>query len=62
MVAWALAVKLLLGECHKTSMMINQHWFRQQATTLANVDQILCHHMGSPGHNELIWTMYASVL
>ena len=26
-------------------MMINQHWFRQHATTLANVDQILCHHI-----------------
>ena len=26
-VAWVL-VKLLLAECHKTSLMISQHWFR----------------------------------
>ena len=27
-VAWVLAVKLLSAECHKTSLMISQHWFR----------------------------------
>ena len=28
MVAWALAVKLLSDECHRTPSMTNQHWFR----------------------------------
>ena len=38
-------------ECHRTSLMINSHWFRlwlgavrQQAITWANVDQDLCHY------------------
>ena len=26
-VAWALALKLLLGECHRTLLMRSQHWF-----------------------------------
>ena len=25
---WAFLVKLPLGECHRTSLMINHHWFR----------------------------------
>ena len=40
--------------------MLSQHWFRlwlgalrQQAITWVNVDQVLCRHMASPGHNEL---------
>ena len=48
-------------ECHRTLLMISQHWFRkwlgavrQQATTWANVDPDLCHHMASLGHNGLI--------
>ena len=28
---------------------------RQQTITPANTDQVLCHHMASLGHNELIW-------
>ena len=53
-------VKLPLGDCQWTSLMISQHWFRQwlgalrqQAITWTNVDPDLCHHMLSPGHNEL---------
>ena len=48
-------------ECQGTSPMISQLWFslwlgavRQQAITWANVDLVPCHHMVSPGHNELI--------
>ena len=40
--------------------MVSQHWFRywlggvsQQAIAWANVDQVPCRHMASPGHNEL---------
>ena len=51
---------VLWGECHRTSLMISQHWFRywlgavrQQANTWLNVDTDLCHHMASLGHNEL---------
>ena len=54
-------MKLLSGECHNTSLIISQHWFRlwlgavrQQAITWANVDLDLCRHMTSQGHNELI--------
>ena len=50
-VAWALAVKLLSDECHRTSLMRSQHWFkwcfgavRHQAITWANVDPDPCHH------------------
>ena len=50
------------NECHKTLVMISQHWFRlwldavrQQAITWANVDSDLCRHIASLGHNELIW-------
>ena len=45
-------MKLASGECHKTSLMISQHWFkwwvgafRQEAMTWANVDPDLCCHM-----------------
>ena len=27
-VAWTLFMKLLSGECHRTSLIINQYWFR----------------------------------
>ena len=47
-------------ECHRTLVMISQHWFRwwlgavrQQVITCANVDLYLCHHMASLGLNEL---------
>ena len=47
-------------ECHRTLLMISQHWFRewlgavrQQAITWASVDSVLCHFMASLGHNEL---------
>ena len=55
----ALTMKLLRGECHRTSLMRSQYWFRQwlcafrqQANTQAN-DQDLHHHMASLGHNKL---------
>ena len=53
-------MKLPWYECHWTSLMISQHWFRecldavrQQAITWANVDPDHCRHMVSLGHNEL---------
>ena len=46
-------------ECHKTLVLISQHWFRswlgavrQQAISWANVDPDLCRHMLSLGPNE----------
>ena len=27
-ISWALTVKSVLGECHRTPLMISQHWFR----------------------------------
>ena len=58
--SWGISVKLPWYECHCTSLMISQYWFRlwlgvvrQQAITWANVDPDLCHHMASLGHNEL---------
>ena len=59
LVASTLAVKLLPGECHRTSLMRSQHWFRywfavarQQAITWASVDPGLWRPMAS-SHNEL---------
>ena len=57
-----LPVKLLSCECHRTSFVSCQHWFkywlgavRQHAITWANVvDPYLCRHMASLDHNELI--------
>ena len=53
-VAWAFAVKLCSGECHRTSLIRSQYWFkewlgavRQQAITWANVDLDLSHHMAT---------------
>ena len=47
-------------ECHRTLLMMSQHWFRQwpgadrqQAITWANVDSDRCCLMASLGHNEL---------
>ena len=52
-------VNLPSDECHWTLLMISQHWFRkwlgairQQATTWAIVDPVLCGHMVWLGHNE----------
>ena len=48
------------GQCHRTLLMISQHWFRlwlgawwHQAITWANVDPDLCHHIASLGHKAL---------
>ena len=58
---WAFPVKLSSGECHKTPLMINQHWFRlwldafrQQTITRVNIDLDLCHHFTSLDRNELM--------
>ena len=58
-------VKLFSGECHKSTLMISQHWFRwwfsaigQQAINWADVGPDLCHHMALLGHNELIWCFH----
>ena len=49
-------MKLLSGECHRTPLMISQHWFRlwQQAITWASIDPIICRHMASLCHKKLI--------
>ena len=45
--------------CHKTHLVISQHWFRQwlgassKNTVWSNVDLDLCRHVASRGHNEL---------
>ena len=59
-ICWLSLVQLPWYECHWTSLMISQHWFRQwlgvvrkQAITWANVDPDLRRHMASLGHNEL---------
>ena len=53
---------MLLGECHRTKLMISdvEHrfrwWFgavRQKSITRAHVDRVLCRHMASLGRNEL---------
>ena len=53
-------VKLPLDKRYWSIFTISKHWFRQwlgavsqQAITWANVDQDLCRHMASLGHNEL---------
>ena len=53
-------MKLPSGECHKTSLLMSQHWFgwwlgavRHQAITRANVNSNICHHMASIRHDEL---------
>ena len=62
---WLVSSNLLMimssDECHRTLLMISQHWFRlwhvavrQQAITWANVDPDQCRHMASLGCNELI--------
>ena len=62
---WLLSSDLLMimpsDECHRTLLMISQHWFRwwlgavrQQASTWANVDSVPCRLMASLGHNMLI--------
>ena len=67
-VAWVLTVKLLSGECHKTTLLNtngksrvgSQCWFRwwlgaikRQAIIWAGVDPDICCHMASLGHSEL---------
>ena len=61
MVAEVSPKKLPSDECHKTLLMISQHWFRwwlgavrQQAITWANVDPDLCCQMASLGLSELM--------
>ena len=68
-VVWVLAVKFILAECHKTSLMISQHWFRQwlgavrqQAITWANVDPGFCPYMATLGHNELRTSTLSTLL
>ena len=60
-VAHALSVKLLSGECPRTSVMISQHWFRwwlsavRHCHCLSQCDPFRCSHMVSTGHNELMY-------
>ena len=61
---WLVSSGLLMmipsDECHRTLLIISQHWFRlwlgavrQQAITRANVDPDLCRQMASLDLNEL---------
>ena len=56
----AFSLKLPLGKCDYTLLMISQYWLRQwlgavrhQAITWLDVDQILWCHVVSLGHNKL---------
>ena len=53
-------VKLPWGDCHWTSLIRSQHWFRwwlgairQWAITYTNVDTVVCHRTVSLGCNDL---------
>ena len=49
---WLVASDLMIMPSdgyHRTLLMTSQHWFRW----LHGVDPVLCHHIGSLGHNEL---------
>ena len=64
-VAWILAVKLLTGECHRTSLMRSHYWFqawcsKQQASTWANADPDLRRYMASLSHSELTGVTHQS--
>ena len=68
--ASVLTVKLLCGECHRTSLMSSSSWFRywfgairQQAIAWASVYQDPCRHMALLGHIELTvyHTQYSSI-
>ena len=61
--SWAFRMELPLGECHKTSLMISQHWLRywlgairQQAITWINDDPDIYHHMAQ----VMAWCRQAS--
>ena len=58
-------VKLPSNECYWTLLMLSQHWFRQwlgairqRTIAWASIDQDLCCHMVSLGHNESILLKY----
>ena len=66
---WLVSSNLLMimssDECHRTLLMISQHWFRQwlgavrqQAITWTSVDQDLQHHMALLDPNELTYILY----
>ena len=55
------SLRLPSGECHKTSLTIIQHWFkewlgavRQQAIAWTNVDHVLLYHKATLSHNASI--------
>ena len=50
---WAFPAKLPSGECHRTSLMMNQQWFRRQTIAWAKAVPDLCRHMAPPGRSEL---------
>ena len=59
--SWALPVKLLSGERHKSPLMISQHWFRkwlgaiiQEAITWTSIDQDLRYHLFQSVHTQPI--------
>ena len=59
-ISWAFPLKLSSDECHKTSSVISQHWFRkwldavrQQAIAWANVNPDQCRCMASISHTNL---------
>ena len=53
LISLALPVKLIISQCHRTPLMICQHWFPQQAITWANVDLDVYRHMVAPCNNEV---------
>ena len=57
LISWALPVKLALGECHWTPLMISQHWFnfRQCLGAVRQQAIIWDTDLSSLGHNESKW-------
>ena len=62
--SWALLVKSVLSECHRTPSMISQHWFRQWLAALQwqrqKINQTLNSHV--PSHyltrTDDVWVVY----
>ena len=50
-VTWALVLKLLSCECHRTQLISSQHWLRLRLGTDRHPD--LFRHVASPGNKEL---------
>ena len=62
LISWAHILKLLLDDCHRTHLLISQHWFRwwlgyfrEETIKWANIDPDLCRHLAALDHFQW-WT------